>query len=379
MKLTTLAQSLLVSMSLGGIALAGEVTSSPKSVIVEEAPSESLFDKIWAIPSIYKNNDNAFLQEFKIIGRYQGQYANVESDQGDYSDWENRRWRIGAQAKLFNMMKLVGQIGINDDFDPFYRLIDEAYVQFDLGVGKLSVGKHKPKFTHEYSTSSRYISTFERSLLVNRVAPLKSAGATWAGKAGDYRYSLGLFSGDGNREFGDFNQGVFSLVTVGRDLDFADWTLGYLYNGEQEGINARGAYQHSFSNALVFGGDGPFKVGTDLIYASGFEDDAYGVVILPTYDISDRLQLVGRYQYAHGNNDSLVAQGRYELAAQVPNLSDRGRGEDYNAIYAGLNYFIYGDKLKLMSGIEYSDLSDGGNDGGDFNGWSVFAGVRMFF
>ena len=44
-----------------------------------------------------------------------------------------------------------------------------------------------------------------------------------------------------------------------------------------------------------------------------------------------------------------------------------------------MNYFIYGDKLKLMTGIEYADMDDGGNDGGDFEGWTLFTGFRMFF
>ena len=378
MKKTILPISLLASLALSGeSAFAGS-----KAVVEEVAPeeaSESIFDKIWALPTLYKNDEAAFLQEFKLIGRYQLQYANVDSSQGSYSDWENRRWRIGAQAQILQNIKLVGQIDIEDGFDPFYRNIDEAYVQFAFDAGKLSIGKHKPKFTHEYATSSRFISTFERSLLVNRVSPLKSAGITWAGKAGDYNYSLGLFSGDGDREFGGFDNGVFSLVTVGRDFDFADWTFGYLYNGEQGGINARSAYQHSFSNALVFGGEGPLQVATDMIYASGFDDDAYGLVILPTYDLTKKLQLVARYQYAHGDNDSLRAQGRYELRSQVPNIPDGGRGEDYHAVYAGVNYFVYGEKLKLMAGIEYSDLSDGGNDGGDFEGWTAFTGLRLYF
>ena len=79
-----------------------------KAVIEQpEEPSESIFDRIWALPTLYKNDENAFLQEFKLIGRYQLQYANVDSPQGSYSDWQTRRWRIGGEAKLFNMMKVL--------------------------------------------------------------------------------------------------------------------------------------------------------------------------------------------------------------------------------------------------------------------------------
>ena len=378
MKKSKLPLFLLAAIALSGKALAGP-SGGGKTTLppVEEEKKGNCCDDLWSMATLYKDDANAFMQEFKIIGRYQGQYAHVDSDQGDFEDWENRRWRIGAQAKLFNSMKLVGQIDIDDEFDPFYKSIDEAYAQIALGKdNKLTVGKHKPKFTHEWSTSSKEIVTFERSLLVNQIIPNKSAGVTYGGKAGDFNYSLGVFSGDGDAEFGGFDESIFTLLSVGTDLGFADWTFGYLYNDSADNNNAA-PYDHSFSNSLVFGADNDFTVATDLIYASGFDGDAYGLVILPTYDLTEKLQVVGRYQYAHGDNDSLRAQSRYER--KVPHIEDGGRGEDYHAFYAGLNYYICGHKLKLMAGAEYADLQDGAGDGGDFEGWTLLTGVRMHF
>jgi phosphate-selective porin OprO/OprP len=54
------------------------------------------------------------------------------------------------------------------------------------------------------------------------------------------------------------------------------------------------------------------------------------------------------------------------------------KGDAYFASYAGLNYYIDGHRLKLMSGVKYSHL-DGGPGGGDFNGWTWLAGLRMAF
>ena len=373
MKNTILPLSVLASMALYGQAFAGTEMPSAKAVApVTEEPVDWC-EKIWSIPTLYKNDEAAFLNEFKIVGRYQLQYLNIDSNQGGYSDWETRRWRIGAEAKIFKDVKIAGQININPDFDPFYFNLDSAYIQFPVGPGKLTVGKHKPKFTYEYSTSSTKIVTFERSVLVNNLAPLKSTGATYAGEAGEFDYSIGLFSGDIDREFGGFNAGVFSLATIGKDLGWADWTFGYLYNGDSDGLAARDNH-HSFSNTLVFGGEGPLKVGTDMIYSSGRDSDRYGIIILPTYDITEKIQAVARYQYAHGDNDGL----RLGRARRVSNITDGGRGEDYHAVYAGLNYYICDHNLKLMTGIEYSDM-DGGGDGGDFDGWTFFTGVRLYF
>ncbi|MBT7982723.1 MAG: hypothetical protein HN584_09155, partial [Akkermansiaceae bacterium] len=57
---------------------------------------------------------------------------------------------------------------------------------------------------------------------------------------------------------------------------------------------------------------------------------------------------------------------------------DSRYGEDYQSYYLGLNYYINDHKLKLMTGIEYADL-DGGNDGGEYSGWTLFSGLRLYF
>jgi phosphate-selective porin OprO/OprP len=48
-------------------------------------------------------------------------------------------------------------------------------------------------------------------------------------------------------------------------------------------------------------------------------------------------------------------------------------------VYVGINYLIYGQRLKLMNGVEYSVMHDSANDGGAFNGWTFLTGVRLYF
>ena len=31
-----------------------------------------------------------------------------------------------------------------------------------------------------------------------------------------------------------------------------------------------------------------------------------------------------------------------------------------------------------MTGLEYADM-DGGSDGGDYSGWTLFSGLRLYF
>jgi hypothetical protein len=69
-------------------------------------------------------------------------------------------------------------------------------------------------------------------------------------------------------------------------------------------------------------------------------------------------------------------QTRYE--SEAPNLTGSGRGDEYHAFYLGTQYFIHGDKLKLLAGAEYATL-DGGGNGGDFDGVTWLTGIRFSF
>jgi len=87
------------------------------------------------------------------------------------------------------------------------------------------------------------------------------------------------------------------------------------------------------------------------------------------------LPAVLRYQFAlsEGNN-GLQLQKRYEEEV-VPT----GFGDPYQAVYAGINDLIFGDRLKLKTGAEYSSMHDAAHNGGEFAGWTYLAGVRVYF
>jgi hypothetical protein len=56
-----------------------------------------------------------------------------------------------------------------------------------------------------------------------------------------------------------------------------------------------------------------------------------------------------------------------------------GAGDHYQAYYLGLNYFLNDDKLKLMAGAEYAQMLDSVTDGGEYQGWTYLAGLRLYF
>jgi opacity protein-like surface antigen len=110
------------------------ISSSGKAAL--EAPvavkEESAFDQIWGLTKLYENEDNPVLQELRFTGRYHGQYhwsaGNDTSDEG----WEDRRFRLGLEAKLFNDITLKGEMVSGSDFDPFYNGFTELYLQWNV-------------------------------------------------------------------------------------------------------------------------------------------------------------------------------------------------------------------------------------------------------
>jgi phosphate-selective porin OprO/OprP len=356
------------------------VSGADENVIPEKETSS--FDRIWSLATLYKNEGNPVLQKFAFSGRYQGQYYWVEGDTGEDHDWENRRLRLGFRGIFARQFSFRVEADFDTDSDPWYTGLTEAYVdwepseEFHLAVGKIMV-----RFTQEGSTSSNEILTFERSLLVTQVWPVPeyATGVSADGKLGGGRflYRAGVFAGDKQQEFSNFDAGACYLGSVGYDfgkqtgLNRGIVNVDWFHNDGNPGNDAFQDYE----DVVSLRSDsklGNFGLLTDLIFAQGLRNvsDVWGFILLPSYDITKKLQAVIRYQHANSDGpDGLTAIKRYEQAA------GGGTGDNYNAGYGGLNYYFYGHKFKLMTGVEYSKLKGGTNAG--WNGWTVLAGVRM--
>src|SRR5690606_20841372 len=97
-----------------------------------------------------------------------------------------------------------------------------------------------------------------------------------------------------------------------------------------------GAYEH----AVAFGSEskwGKFGLVTDLIVGHNRRDqtmdDTWGIVILPYYNISDKLQAVAKFTYAED-----IRMDRPQRHASRPMV------DGLSTLYLGLNYRICGDK-----------------------------------
>ena len=95
----------------------------------------------------------------------------------------------------------------------------------------------------------------------------------------------------------------------------------------------------------------------------------------------DRLKLVLRYQYEGSDEKKGVGlNSRYARVAEDRDSNikiNSGRGDNHHSAYAGLNYYFCGENLKLISGIQYDDLSSAGAR--VYEGWTLGTSLRIWF
>ncbi|MGJ8634561.1 MAG: porin [Luteolibacter sp.] len=349
------------------------------------------FEELWGMATLYEDEGNPLIQKFKLRGRYHGQFHVTEAEQGDDSDWEDRRSRFGFDARLFRgSIDLRVDFQSNDGFHNFYDGLVDAYVKWkpheDVAV---TVGKMQPQFSaHDWLNSSNEQETFERSHMFNQLNVNRATGFTVVGNHGALVWQAGFYANDtpasttGTGSFGDFNGGVSYSLGAGYDfkeglgMDKALLRADWVHSDREPGDTVFGRYDDIFS--LTFWAvEGRGAVAFEAFSASGgdgLDSRAFGFYVQPMYDlVPGKVQLVGRYSYSESEDPmGLGAQSRYERRA------GGGRGDRYHAFYLGAQYFIYGNKLKLMAGAEYSLLGqDSSGDG--YDGFSFLTGVRVSF
>lgn len=243
------------------------------------------------------------------------------------------------------------------------------------------MGKHSAPFTMDGSTSSRELIAIDRSNLANNLwFPQEYIpGVSVSGWPGQWRYWAGVYSsGTANKEFGEFNGGAFLLGMVGYDfgkvlgVKQAVLAGNYVYN-EPDANNTFTRSLHHVGSLNFSLDTGKWGFRTDLAGGAGYggQSDLWGAMLMPFYNITDKLQAVGRYTCLKGENNNSVRLATYE------NLVVPGRGDEYGEFYLGLNYYFYGHKLKLQTGAQYAEMKDRAADGGAYRGWAWTIGLRV--
>jgi phosphate-selective porin OprO/OprP len=111
----------------------------------------------------------------------------------------------------------------------------------------------------------------------------------------------------------------------------------------------------------------------DLSGATGYsgQSDIWGFTLMPYVNVTAPLQLVARYTVVRSEDDNGVQLATYESRVV------RGRGDKYQEAYLGANYYLYGHRLKLQTGLQFATMRDRAHDGGRYSGTSWISGLRI--
>ena len=350
--------------------------------------SESTYDRIWQFANWYDDSENPVVQSVNFSGRFQYEFAALSADQGSHEEWKLRRMRLGVKTELFDQLTL----HFEADFDPqgrnpTYKRLTDFYAEWSRSDAlALTVGKQGVGFTMDGSTSSKELMTIDRSNLANNMwFPQEYVpGVSVSGELGRWVYHLGGFSsGEANREFGRFSGSTFGLATLGYDLseslsaEDSLLAVNYIYQSPDIDNTFTRMLQHMVSVNFRYEQD-RWGVRTDVSSASGYlgQSDLWGLTVMPFFNVTDKLQVVARQTYLTSEQADGVRLARYEnrVTDNMGNLIDT-RGDRYNEFYAGVNYYFYGHKLKLQSGLQFGDMNDLGVD--TYSGVSSVTGMRV--
>jgi hypothetical protein len=335
---------------------------------------------------LHRDDKAGVLNELWVLGRYHGQYHWSEGSNGDDDGWENRRFRLGTQMRLFDNLTLHAQSvsGSTDntldfgDFDPDYNGFTELWSGWRFHESfMLTVGQQKHRFTHDRNVSSRYINTLERSLLTNMFRADYTPAVTASGRFGAWSYYAGVFTNATGRDMGtaftEFDSGQSVIGSITRDLGDSLGTDSAFLNVSAVSSDATAEatnlnyFDTGLASALILTRGSCSLVSEVTAGLGNRNGDAFGVNLQPGWFLTDKWQVVGRYQYARSDGDrGLRAQGRYERLAGMTT------GDEYQAGYVGLNHFLAGYRVRMLYGVEYASL--GGRDC-----WTAAVMFRFFF
>jgi len=388
----TLALAFLALSGAGQLFAGAPVTAAGSGKLdnAVQPKEQSIYDKMWGLAQIYKNNENPIIEELDLTGRAQFDFFNVSSDKGDNNFFEIRRMRMGFDSWWANRhVELKATLDTNlrtDNQDSvFYNRFTDLFVKFVISDAvNVRVGKFEPHFGYDREFTDNNQKFFERAFYDDHLIGGNDyiAGAEVSGRIGNWGYLAAVYSTNVNKELGEFNGGQAFQAEINYDFskalgaDKALWVLDYLHAG---GKNSNTNVFANYSNAVATYFDyqkGKLGLVTQLGYADAIagKGDIYELMVMPTYLITDKLEAVFRYQLGLSPSDNGIAtKNRQEKT--IGNFT----GDTYNAAYLGFNYYLYGQKLKLMVGEQYANLGGGTGANSGYSGWTTLAGIRFYF
>jgi phosphate-selective porin OprO/OprP len=356
--------------------------ASAQSAGAKDEPSG--YDRIWnRLSQVYRSDTNPVVQQVLFTGRFQHDLVTLDADEGDHEESNIRRLRMGPRIRFLRDYLFHAEVELNpQERDPLYVRFTDLYVQWSKSAAlSVTAGKQSIPFTQEGATSSKELLTIDRSNLANNIwfAQEYMPGVSVSGAVEPWSYRVGVYSsGAANRELGEFSGDYFTLALVGYDfaealgLDEALLTGNYVYQHPDTDNTFTQRFEQIGSVHFRLETQG-WGVRSDVSTATGYlgQSDVWAVMAMPFVNLTGKLQLVGRYTFVDSAEPNGVRLATYE------NRLVGGRGDRYDELYAGANYYFYDHKLKLQSGLQWGDMDDETDDGGRYTGVSWVTGLRV--
>lgn len=368
------------------VVLAFAAPAPAQTTVTKETPS--VYDTIWGnFTELYADDTNPAVQRVLFSGRFHYDFAAIDSGQGDLRERNLRRLRMGPRITFLRKYTFHTEVELDPQRDtarndPFYVRFTDFYLMWTKSPRVvLTVGKQSAPFTLDGATSSRELLTIDRSNLANNIwFPQEYLpGVSLSGRRASWVYRAAVYSsGAANREFGEFSGGTTTLGVIGHDFASKLSAREALLTGNY-------VYQHAdpdntFTRQLEHMGSLNFRfektkwgARADLSKAAGYlgQSGMWAFQAMPFVNVTGKLQAVARYTFIDSDASNGIRLTTYESRV-VPY-----RGDQYKELYLGANYYIYGHRLKLQTGVQFADMLDNAGDGGTYSGVSWTTGLRV--
>lgn len=389
---------------IGADGVDAEQSIAPSALLTGHLSGENLYERARSGLVLYENPSNPWVQSVSLMAQLQLQYAYGSSRTGKFgtADWpdnltwgnlEVRRYRLGVRGRLFRDFTFFNLTDLEPNFsNGVYKRFPEAYVTWHHSPAiNVSAGKCELKFNREQEYASSRFPVFERTAVGNMLYGGELTGVWINGDqiAGGWQYFLGVYSNDRQDEWPKFESaGSIFLSKIGYDytsatsLDRALIKVQWLHNTRPGYTNSEtNPPSPLYSNAYSLSHEvqaGRLGLTAEILFAEGARGrpNVGAFSTMTTWTFSEKIEFINVLEVAGSRKENgVILPARYESLA--PDLGDR-RGDSWFSSYAGVNYYLDGHHVKLMTGMKYSHM-DGGTKGGDFSGWTWLAGLRMFF
>ncbi len=344
---------------------------------------------------VYKGDDSAVVQNVKVFGRLHAQwnYSDGDSAGDDFngSGEELRRLRAGASVSFLNGFKALGRLNLEEGgFDNTtlgYDGWDELYLEygkedwFGFDSASIGYGRYKLLFGGEEHQSSKRIKTIERSAINNRFGSRRPTGLVLNAEKGDVEYIFGIWSREVEPDhWAGWGEGSALQASATFPALDGEFTLDFVYADDADAANT--VFDYDWASSVTYNRSfGRYHLMANATFSQAGDVDPRGIVLIPTYAIvPGKLEAAFRYQWANSSADTGVPRSSSSRGIRRVAREEgfqTGSGDSYHAIYAGLNYYIAGDNVKLMTGIEYETIK--GDSTRELDGVSFWLAARVYF